>query len=297
MNLIKPNKLKQGDTIGIIAPAGEIDFERIENAKRYFESKGYKVKLGKNIKNKYRYTAGLDEERLSDLHEAFLDKDINAIICARGGYGTIRLIKKIDYQIIKNNPKIFCGYSDITALSAKILHETGLITFSGPMAQSDFSSGEIDRITENSFWNTLSTNQAIIKPKEDVLKIKEGNTQGILFGGNLATLVSLCGQKFIPNEKFIFFTEDLNEDVYKLDKYFQQLLNIEEFKENITGLILGDFLDCDNESWLKGLFQDLAEELDIPTYYGYNISHSRTKVTIPYGGLATLEGGLLRINY
>lgn len=297
MNLIKPNKLKRGNTIGIVAPAGEIDFAKIQKSKEYFEHKGYKVKLGDNIKNKYRYTAGSVEDRINDLHNAFLDKEIDAIVCARGGYGSIKLIKEINYEIIKSNPKIFCGYSDITALSAIILKKTGLITFSSPMAQSDFSTDEIDKITEEFFWNTISNSKTEIFPKSNFKVIREGNSEGILFGGNLATLVSLCGQDFIPDSKFLFFAEDINEDVYKIDKYFQQLLNINNFKENISGLILGDFLGTDNEIWLNGLFEDIAEELKIPTYYGYNISHGKTKQTIPYGGIAKLEKGILRVEY
>ena len=127
MNLIKPKKLKKGDTIAIIAPSGEVDMKKIKKAVSFFEKYGFKIRLGKNIDKCQNYLAGSDEERLEDLHNAFADKEIKAIICARGGYGAIRLINKIDYELIKNNPKIFCGYSDITALSAMILKKTGLI--------------------------------------------------------------------------------------------------------------------------------------------------------------------------
>ena len=118
MNLIKPKNLKIGDNIGIIAPAGGVENnENILRAKFFFENRGYKVTLGKNILKNNRYLVGTDEEKLEDLHNFFADDRINAIICLRGGYGAIRLINKIDYELIKNNPKIFAGYSDITALS------------------------------------------------------------------------------------------------------------------------------------------------------------------------------------
>lgn len=297
MNLIKPEKLKKGDTIEIIATSGNVDIEKIKRGVEYFENNGYKIKLGKNIEKSYRYMAGTDEERLEDLHNAFLDKEVKAIICARGGYGAIRLIDKIDYSIIRNNPKIFCGYSDITALSAMFLANSNLITFSGPMVQSDFSQNEkINVFTEQSFFETISQNNIQIKPQNPIY-YQNGDATGILWGGNLATIASLCGQNFIPKEKFIFFAEDLNESVYKIDKYFYQLLNINDFRENVQAIILGDFLDVDNSQWLEELFKELANNLSVPVIGGYPISHTDKKVTIPYGGFAMLKEGIITAEY
>ena len=157
MNIIKPEKLKRGDTLAVIAPCGNVDTEKINIAVKYLENQGYKVKVGSNTDKNYRYMAGFDEERLEDLSQAFADKEVKGIICARGGYGALRLIDRIDYSIIQNNPKIFCGYSDVTALSAMILKNTGLITFSGPMAQSDFVNPE--SFTCENFWETLKNTQ------------------------------------------------------------------------------------------------------------------------------------------
>lgn len=190
MNLIKPKYLECGDTIAIIAPAGSVDPKKIQTAVKYFESKGYKVDIGKNIFNQNRYFAGTDDERLADLHNAFLTPEIKAIICARGGYGSIRLLDKIDYSIIKNNPKIFCGYSDITALSLMFLKKASLITYSGAMAQGDFGTKNRNMLTENSFWNVLSGNKETYKSTKKLLK---GEASGITWGGNLSTIVSLCG--------------------------------------------------------------------------------------------------------
>ncbi len=295
MNLIKPKNLNQGDTICIIAPSGEVDEQKILKAKQYFENKGFKVKLGSYITKQKNYLAGEDQERLTDLENAFSDKSVNAIICARGGYGAIRLINKIDYNLIKNNPKIFCGYSDITALSAMIFKNTGLITFSAPMAQSDFSSDKINEFTENKFFQTLTQNISEIEPTN--LKIyKSGKAKGLLIGGNLSTLTSLCGVDFIPKEDFILFAEDLNEPAYKIDRYFTQLLNIETFKTHLKGIILGDFLDLDNEKYFDDLIYSIANEYDIPILGGYPISHSDTKATIPYGAMAEIEDDRIKIS-
>lgn len=297
MNLIKPNKLKEGDTIAIIAPAGEVDEERINFSKKYFKSKGYNVKFGAHLNKKRRYLAGDDNERIEDIHSAFEDSTVDAIICARGGYGAIRLINNIDYNIIRNNPKIFCGYSDITALSAMILKKAGLITFSGPMAQSDFGEENINEFTESQFWNTLTNKGSLMIQNINGKIYRSGQAKGITFGGNLSTIASLCGIDFLPDEKFIFFAEDINEDVYKIDRYFRQLLNISKFKNNISGILLGEFINNGNSTWLDELFTELSTDLNIPVYSGYQISHDKNKFTIPIGAEAELNNGLLKIQY
>ena len=297
MKIIKPNKLQTGNTIGIIAPAGNVEEDKILNSVKYFESLGYKIKLGKNIFKSDRYLAGSDNERLDDLHNAFADKDIKAIICARGGYGCLRLVDKIDYDLIKNNPKIFCGYSDITALSLMFLKHADLITFSSPMPKGDFQPEDIDKFTANSFWQALTNDSLTITAPNSKI-YNEGKAEGILWGGNLATVCSLCGTDFIPDEKFIFFAEDLNEPVYKIDRSFRQLLNIELFRKNVSAIISGDFLGTEEyKNQLDQLFNEIAKELNIPVYGGYQITHDKTKVTVPIGGLGTLNNGVLEINY
>lgn len=294
MNLIKPKKLHQGDTIAIIAPSAAVDMERIFCAKKYFEEKGFKVKLGKNIDKSYLCFAGNDNERLEDLHNAFLDNEVDAIVCARGGYGAIRLINKIDYEIIRQNPKIFCGYSDITALGTMFFKRAGLITFSAPMAQPDFAD-DINKFTEQNFFSTLQGNSVAICPLNPKV-YHGGNAQGILLGGNLTTMASVCGMDFIPEDKFIFFAEDLNEPVYKIDRYFTQLLNIDKFHKNLSAILLGDFLDVDNREYLDGCFRELAANLKIPVISGYPITHNSAKAAVPFGAFALLTDGCLTVD-
>lgn len=282
MNLIKPKKLEKGDTISIIAPSGGVESdENLLRATAYLKSLGYNVKWGKNVLKTNKYLAGTDNERLEDLHNAFKDKGINAIIALRGGYGAIRLINKIDYNLIKQNPKIFAGYSDITGLSAMLLKHSGLITYSAPMINGDFGIKSKDKFTIDNFFKTVATTEKQEIKVQTILK--EGKASGITFGGNLATLVSLCGLDFIPNQKFIFFAEDLNEPVYKLDKMFTQLLNIEEFRKNISGIVFGEFLDIDNDEWLNSLQKEIVQELKVPAISGLKITHAREKLTIPIG--------------
>lgn len=289
MNLIKPNPLKIGDTIAIIAPSGPVEFEPVSRAKQYFEAKGYRVKLGEHLFDADRYLAGCDEARVEDLHNAFADKEINAIICARGGYGAIRLIKLIDFELIKNNPKIFCGYSDVTLLSALFLKYANLITYSSPMAVSDFANDSVNEVTESSFFKVLGGEKDFYMSKTTY---SPGKAEGIIWGGNLSTVVSLCGIDFIPDSDFIFFAEDVNEPVYKLDKMLNQLINIKKFRENIKGIAFGEFSGVDDEAWLEALLTETSEILSVPSYGGFKFTHASEKQTIPYGGYAVLDGSL-----
>lgn len=297
MNIIKPAGLKTGDTIGILATAGAVeDKENVLRAKNFFETRGYKVVLSENVFDRHCYLAGTDEKKIEELHKFFLNPEIKAIICMRGGYGAIRLVEKIDYDIIRNNPKIFCGYSDISALSAMIYKRAGLITYSGPLAQSDFGVENPSQFTVDKFFEAVASDKQLCFVPENGILYKDGEAQGVLWGGNLATIVSLCGLDFIPYEDFIFFTEDLNEPVYKIDKMMHQLMNISKFRKNIQAIVLGDFLDIDNKQWFDELFYEIAAELQIPVISGFKITHEKDKVTLPYGANAKLECCRLIIN-
>ena len=287
-------------TIGIIALSGACDNEKVLNAKKFFESKGFNVKLSENIFDKDRYLAGSDDKKLEELHKFFSDSEIDIIMCARGGYGAIRLVNNIDYDLIKKNPKIFCGFSDVTALLLMIYKKTGMVVYHGPMATSDFGD-ELHHLTPSlkGWENTYICFLDAIKGEKLQFQgnkiYKDGSAQGIIWGGNLATVVSLCGLNFIPDENFVFFAEDLNEQVYKIDKMFQQLINIDNFRQNCKGIVLGDFLDCGNEEWLQEYFEELTNRLEIPIAGGFKITHEREKITVPIGRQAKLAGNKLVI--
>ena len=282
--------LNQGDTIGIIALSGDCSKEKVEKAKANIEALGYNVELSKNIYDQNRYLAGSDEEKISELERFFKDDKIKLILCARGGYGAIRLINKIDYDILKANPKPFCGFSDVTALLLMIYRKTGMVTYHGPMACVDFC--EVNDYTQQTFFEVI--NEKSLR-YEGTKIFKNSSAEGILWGGNLATVVSLCGQDFIPYRDFIFFAEDLNEPVYKIDRMFQQLLNTKQFVKYCKGIVLGDFLGIDNEDWLEEYFNELAERLKIPMASGFKITHDTEKITLPIGKSAKLEGKILII--
>ena len=300
MNLIKPNKLNKGDKIAILALSGAVESkENILRAKEYFENLGYNVVLSDNVFDENRYLAGTDKKKVEELHKFFSDPTIKMILCSRGGYGAIRLLDKIDFGLIKNNPKIFAGYSDVSAIEAMIYKKTGLVTFYAPMAQSDFGLEEVFEFTEKSFFDTLTnTGDIKITPDEANSKVYfAGEATGNLWGGNLATIASLCGTDFIPDEKFILFIEDLNEQVYKIDKMMTQLLNIKKFRANLAGIVLGEFLAIDNEKYFDELFFEIGQRLKKPILSGFKITHADEKITVPYGaeGFLSTEKKELKI--
>ena len=277
-------KLKTGDTIGIISPSGpifnrEIFFQKVSALKNF----GYNVKIFPNALNQNAYLAGSDDERLNDLHNAFLDCECNAILCSRGGYGAIRLLDKIDYNIIKNNPKIFIGSSDATALLAAFYSQAGLLSFHALMLLNGFSKKDIDLI------NT----QKEILPKKKHKILIEGEAQGILWGGNLSTIVSLFGSNnYLPDEDIILFLEDVNEPLYKIDKMLVQIYRNSLFKNKIKAIIFGEFtgLDKNDLKQLENLLCEFAKKLNIPCVLGYDITHGKNNALIPFARSAKLFG-------
>ena len=266
--------------IGVVAPSGQVDKEKCKNAFNNLEKLGFCIKYTEDIFYTKCYLAGNDENRQKVIQDFFADPQVGIIMAARGGYGAIRLINKIDYDLIRKNPKPFVGFSDITALLLMIYKKTGMVTYHGPMICSDFS--EVSDFTSENFYIFLHGEKLEFEGNKIY---REGSVEGIIWGGNLATVVSLCGQDFIPDKDFIFFAEDLNEPVYKIDRMFTQLFNIEKFKANCKGIVLGDFLDTDNQEWLEEFFYAFP----LPTAGGFKITHAKDKITIPIGKKCNLE--------
>lgn len=293
MKLLKPKKLSNGDLIGLISPASSPDdLEKIEKSVKYYESVGYKVAVGKNVGKYNGYLAGTDDERLSDLHEMFKNKEVKAIIALRGGYGSGRILDRINYNLIKKNPKIFVGYSDITALHAAIHKKTGLVTFAGPMAAVDFYD-EPNSFTEEHFWNLLTNSKKIGKVEnpddENFYTLNKGRGEGRIFPANLTVLVSLLGTDYFPNMKdTIWVLEDIEEPPYRIDRMFNQLRLNKVFKQ-AKGIILGRFVHCyetDTEKrtlTLNEVITDYFEELKIPVLYNIKHGHISSNITFPVG--------------
>jgi muramoyltetrapeptide carboxypeptidase len=293
MGIIKPKKLNKKDVIGIIAPGSSPDdHSRIEKGVRYLEKLGYRTQLGKNIGKSEGYLAGTDLERLSDLHQMFSDKNVKAIFCLRGGYGAFRLLDKINYKLIKDNPKIFVGYSEITSLQNAFFQKAGLVTFAGPMVAVDFHE-DVSSYTEENFWAMITSNKKfgrIKYPQDEKLpSLVKGNASGRLIGGNLAVFAALIGSEYLPDiTGKILLIEDIGELPYKVDRILNQLKYANIFKK-VKGIILGRFVDCYEHDpnkktlTLGEVMDNYIGSLEIPSIYTFPHGHIKDFITMPIG--------------
>lgn len=293
MKIIKPEHLKKGDTIGIISPASSPDdLSRINRGVSYLEKLGYRIEVGKNIDKQTGYLAGDDSERVSDLHDMFRNKNIKAVFSIRGGYGSARLLDKIDYHLIKKNPKIFVGYSDINALQMAFFQKAGLVTFAGPMVAVDFHD-EISPFTEEVFWKTITSTKKIgkiLNPSEEkFFVLTKGRGEGTLIGGNLTIITSLFGTEYLPSFKnAILLLEEVNEAPYRVDRMLNHLRLAKVYKQ-LKGVILGRFVDCydlDPEKKTFTLNEVIIEYFQnhgIPVFYNFKHGHIKDNITVPFG--------------
>jgi len=283
---IKPRRLEPGDTIGVIAPAGPVAQEEIQPTIDLLYKKGYRIHEGPNLFNRKGYLAGHDYARLDDLHSMFSDNGIKAIFCARGGYGSIRILDKIDYDLILDNPKIIVGYSDITALLFAIFQRTGLVTFHGPMLR-DLAQDGGDNLGD--FLELTSSDTPRIYDLSGGIVLNKGRARGMVLGGNLSIISSLMGTPFMPMMKgAILFIEDRCEPLYRIDRMLSQLRQ-GGIVDGLSGLIAGNFADCGDISDINVLLKDITSGIDIPLINGLLVGHNRKNRTIPIGLHAELD--------
>ncbi|MBD3387011.1 LD-carboxypeptidase [candidate division KSB1 bacterium] len=289
---MQSSKLAPGDTIGVFSPASPLRDKKKPaylNGISYLQEKGYKIVEGKHVLDDHGYLAGTDDSRLGDLNEMINNPAVKAIICSRGGYGSLRLLGEIDYEALKNQSKIFVGYSDVTSLQLAMLTKTGLITFSGPMVAVEFGNG-IDALTEQSFWDmitkpsphTLPANWGPFRPQI----LNPGIASGKLIGGCFSLVTASIGTPYFPDiSGAILILEDIDEETYCLDRHFGQLKNAGILDE-INGLVLGEFINADQTAGDQNLYEvirDYTARLDIPILSGFPYGHGAIKHTLPVG--------------
>lgn len=281
-----PEHLNAGDTIGIIAPSGPVDRELVRRGVRFLEEMGLRVKLGRNVFSKKQYLAGDDQKRAEDLMEMFADSEVKAIISARGGYGCLRIMKYIDFKIIKNNPKIFVGYSDLTILLNNFFKKTGLVTFHGPMLR---QITEQDKLTVNIFRQILFGEIKVLTCKTPELKIvKRGKEKGALIGGCLSVILSTLGTDYEPLwDNSILFFEDVDEPLYRIDRMLTQL-KLSGRLGKIRGLIVGKIKGIKNED-LASLLKEILADLVIPAVLNFPAGHQLPNLTLPVGATVHLN--------
>lgn len=293
--LLKPKALKPGDTIAISSPAGAVwDEAQVEKFSGIVKSLGFKVKPGQTLKEKFGYFAGSDELRAKELMEFFTDKEVAGIFCMKGGWGCARLLDKLDYEVIRQNPKVLMGFSDITALLLAIYAKTGLVTFHGPVGNSGWNEFSVDYIRRV----LLEKNKFIYAyPSVDDDKpytITPGKATGKLAGGNLTVLAGIIGSGYLPEWKNkILFLEEAKEEPYSIDRMLTQL-KLAGVLNEISGFVFGKCVKCLAEEPHKAfLFKEVLEQhikpLNIPAYYGAMIGHIENKYTVPLGIEAQID--------
>ncbi len=301
---MKARPLLEGATIGIIAPGGPPANPAVINESIHFlETLGFHVKLGLHATDRHGFLAGKDQSRVRDLLAMFKDPSVDAIMALRGGYGSIRLLPLLDFDIIKAHPKIFIGFSDITALHAAIYKRTKLITFHGPMAvslmapQSEFAlRATLEALmgVEESF--SLCENYS--EQPRTVEIIRHGVVRGVLIGGNLSLLVSLIGTPYEPSFRGkILFLEDVGEAPYRIDRMLTQLL-LSGALDGVKGIALGLFEGCEDRfstetaeyrQSVSDVVSDRLAPLKVPLVLGLPFGHVEANGTLPYGGTAVLD--------
>lgn len=281
-----PVKLSIGDNVGIIAPSSPFDKKKFYKGIAFLEGIGLSVVFSEKIFKADGYLAGSDIQRAELLNSMFADPAIKAIICARGGYGALRILNSIDYSIIASNPKIFIGCSDISLILNTLSNRCGLVTFHGPMIE---SLGNASKQTKKSLSKILMTDQILTVKPENKIVIQSGSTSGIVCGGNLTTLCHLVGTPFALDFKDkIFLMEDVGEAPYRIDRMLTHMKLSGAFNE-INGILLGSFTDCGEPDQIYRIVEDIFSEYPVPILGGFAIGHGEPNLTIPIGALATLD--------
>lgn len=289
----KGKKLKFGDTIGFIGPSGAVRTEgAIERAVAETERLGFRVKLGESAGQKYGYLAGSDEVRARDINTMFADDEVDAIICLRGGYGATRILDRLDYDLIRKHPKVFVGFSDVTALHVAFLEKCGLITFHGPMATSNWASKPLDPFSLASMYKAVMDAEPAGElpnpPEYERQTVNPGGAEGLLVGGNLTLISASLGTPWEINTKDrILFIEEVGERTYSVDRMLTHLRLAGKF-DDCAGVVFGNFADCSIEYpefglTLDEIIRDIVMPCGKPVFTGLRCGHCTPTLTLPLG--------------
>jgi muramoyltetrapeptide carboxypeptidase len=303
--LLRPKALKPGDTIGLITPATYVsDPDRLIMAERTIKYFGLNLKMGRNVRKRTGYLGGTIEERVDDLHAMFRDPEVKGVFCIRGGYGSAQLLDRIDYGLIRSNPKVFIGYSDITAMHLAIHKRAGLVTFHGPIplsrftdyTQQYFRKALFDTAPLGTLTNPPETNT--LRPNHTLRAVRGGKARGPIVGGNLSLIASTMGTPYeIETKGKIFFIEDVDEQPYSIDRMLTQLRLAGKF-DSAAAIVFGECADCRPRKFepsfestfsLGEVLDEILGKLKIPVLAGLTIGHTDDQLTLPLGVMASLD--------
>lgn len=297
-------RLAPGDTVGIVAPASAT-FQTVDLAiaQESLQALGLKVKIGSHVLARHGYLAGGDRERAGDINQFFGDGSVKAVLPIRGGWGSSRVLPYLDYDLIRRNPKVVVGYSDITALHLAIHAKSGLVTFHGPNGMGRWDTWSLDyfkRVLFNAEAVTmenpklLSERNALAQIEHRVQTITPGTARGRLLGGNLTVLTAIIGSSYVPSfDGAILFLEDVGEDLYRIDRMFTQL-KLAGVLAKIRGLVFGTCAECGpgegfGSLTLEEILSDHVKPLGVPAWFGAMIGHQNPQWTVPVGLEADID--------
>lgn len=318
--MIIPPKLKQGDGIRIIAPAMSLDLlseDVIRAARERLEGSGFRVSFSKHVRESDLFTSSSVASRVEDIHEAFRDPSVHGILTVIGGYNSNQLLDSLDYDLIRDNPKILCGYSDITALSNAITAKTGLVTYSGPhfstfgirdgfdydleyfrkclMEEGEFSVAPSANWSDDA-WYLDQENRDFIG-NEGYVVLNPGKAEGRVVGGNLCTLNLLHGTAYMPDlSGAVLFLEDDGmpgeDSAVEFDRNLQSLIHQHGFRR-VRGIVIGRFQKVSRMTTekLRHIVGTKEELRSIPVIAGADFGHTDPLITFPIGGTACLDAG------
>lgn len=292
----RPPRLRPGDRVGLLAPAGII-YEESEfiRMREQLSSFGLETEFGAHVRNRHGYLAGSDEDRAADLNRMFENPDIDGIMAVRGGWGCARILPHLDFDMIAENPKVYCGFSDNTTLHHAFLNYSGLQTFHGPNGNSEWT-----ELTSNSFRSVImDADAATFESNSHVEILVPGKATGRLIGGNLSILTTTLGTPYQSDfEEAILFVEDIGEDTYKIDRMMSHLEQA-GILESITGFVFGKCTDCSAGSSptfsLLEVLDHYLSRYEVPAVYNVDIGHEPDNFTIPMGAMAELDADSGRI--
>ncbi len=283
---IRPPRLRPGDTIGVVAPAGPFERKLFSQGLSTLEAMGFQIRVPKEIFEKTGYLAGDDAHRAQLVNRLFKDPAIHAIVCARGGFGSLRILPRLDFDAIRENPKIFMGFSDITALLTAITTLGGLVSFHGPVVT---TLANALKNTRDALSAAILSDAPLEVQSANGVVIRAGRAQGPVIGGNLTTLCHLLKTPFEARFKnHILLLEDRGEALYRIDRMLFQMKLAGCF-EGIAGLVLGSFEGCGSLEDVFQVFEEHFKDIPVPILAGFDVGHGEQNLTIPIGLDATLD--------
>lgn len=302
--MIRPRRLRKGQTVGLVSPASNtLENEQIRFAIEVVESLGFKVKQGKYLFERTQYFAGSDEQRAEDVNSMFADPSVDAIFALRGGYGSARILPFLDYDSMAKNPKVFMGYSDITAMLVAINKRCSMVTFHGPIAKQVYSKYTLAEFKKVLMFPEPNTLLAAVPPFEAgegladienrLTRIYPGKARGQLLCGNLTLLVSLLGTPYEPDfQGKILVLEEVGEEPYRVDRMLTQLWLAGKLQA-VAGIVFGKFVNCDSEGGnsfsLEEIFFNRCSPLRVPCIRGLMVGHVDDQTVLPLGMVAELD--------